>query len=831
MSFKRSNEGRVFFQTLADDNKETAPVKDMSQPLTQASSAPKRDATQMQIITLLKALNARLQASQSDKDALHKEIEAAKAQLDEMQTRALKNEDKAKELEKALAQKGTADSSEAKKAEALAQEALKELKATRKMLAEIEGRAGRNEQALKQHEAKLRESEERLLQQSTKLVKDASEGSKDLEKRLKIAEEVARENERDLEKRLSKAEKAQNQIDKRLDEVFETNEKLDRKIEQAIQERSRLLRKLERIEETVMQTNDALNARAMVLLTDQAAAAQSGAPQIQANLTPQMDADLAAAESADARWWQRKWKVDAFSATTAIVVVLLIGWGVSEMQRPQLPEFDSAQWGRVLNEVDVAAGGETQSDTFSDVAEAPLPYQEQSGFLDSLFGKRDAQLEKEEAEIPQDDDVVAENEAPENANDAAASSYAPVDMAGQDDLGMIDVNNPEQLEALLAEDPAKLAAILNDIEPSTPAPDQGAAANDIANLETVMQPSALNEADLRTPENYELPEAPQTPLAERISADNNLPEAIQDIQAQAFAGSPEAQHDLAAIYTAGHGGVKQNYKRAAQWFEEAAYNGIANAQYNLGVMYHQGIGVQKNTDSAFRWYHAAAEDGHVEAQYNLGIAYIEGIGVPYDAQRAASYFENAAQGGVMEAAYNLGLIYENGLLGEAKPDRALVWYKKAADKGSPEAKAALEMLAKTLGISLDDVKRIADNAQSTQKKTDSAAVVAKEVAAAPVKAPQAPRSFMPPMDDATLMIAQVQEQLMQRGLYPGPADGINGMLTRDAIRTYQTQNGLDRTGEITADLLDHMRSKAAPSVNQTGSIIFDDAENEMGSRE
>jgi TPR repeat protein len=114
-----------------------------------------------------------------------------------------------------------------------------------------------------------------------------------------------------------------------------------------------------------------------------------------------------------------------------------------------------------------------------------------------------------------------------------------------------------------------------------------------------------------------------------------------------------------------------------------------------------------------------AEQGHPEAEYNLGIAYIGGIGYPYDPVKASNYFEKAANKGVKEAAYNLGLIYENGLLGKPQPDEALMWYKDAAEKGSPEAKAALEHLAQSLGITLSEVNRIVDAVRATKYKKSS----------------------------------------------------------------------------------------------------------------
>ena len=38
-------------------------------------------------------------------------------------------------------------------------------------------------------------------------------------------------------------------------------------------------------------------------------------------------------------------------------------------------------------------------------------------------------------------------------------------------------------------------------------------------------------------------------------------------------------------------GVPQDYGEAVKWFQKAADQGYANAQYNLGVIYDQGLGV------------------------------------------------------------------------------------------------------------------------------------------------------------------------------------------------------------------------------------------------
>lgn len=50
----------------------------------------------------------------------------------------------------------------------------------------------------------------------------------------------------------------------------------------------------------------------------------------------------------------------------------------------------------------------------------------------------------------------------------------------------------------------------------------------------------------------------------------------------------------------------------------------------------------------------------------------------------------------------------------------------------------------------------------------------------------------------------VQEALLARGYDPGPVDGALGPKTRDAIRAYQSANGLSPTGEVSRDLLSHL---------------------------
>ena len=49
--------------------------------------------------------------------------------------------------------------------------------------------------------------------------------------------------------------------------------------------------------------------------------------------------------------------------------------------------------------------------------------------------------------------------------------------------------------------------------------------------------------------------------------------------------------------------------RPVQWYKQAAEQGNAQAQYQLGWMYEKGEGIEKNIDKALEWYRKAATQG------------------------------------------------------------------------------------------------------------------------------------------------------------------------------------------------------------------------------
>ena len=62
----------------------------------------------------------------------------------------------------------------------------------------------------------------------------------------------------------------------------------------------------------------------------------------------------------------------------------------------------------------------------------------------------------------------------------------------------------------------------------------------------------------------------------------------------------------------GRGG-EPDYVEAAKWFRKAAELGVRDSQYNLGILYARGLGVEKDLRQSFLWFALAAQQGDTDA--------------------------------------------------------------------------------------------------------------------------------------------------------------------------------------------------------------------------
>ncbi len=206
--------------------------------------------------------------------------------------------------------------------------------------------------------------------------------------------------------------------------------------------------------------------------------------------------------------------------------------------------------------------------------------------------------------------------------------------------------------------------------------------------------------------------------------------ALMPAAAQSSENADDAAIDAAgtagAAYDAFLGG---RYEEAIAIWLPLANDGDAAAQFNMGVMYANGLGVDRDMGVAMRWWEAAAQQLHVRAAHNLALAmlagepqggaerdddqidytavlrflkigadagypnseytlgklYAEGVGVEEDPRRAAELFLSASIKGFARAQYNLGKIYRDGDGMKANAGLSLFWFAEAAERGHPRA--------------------------------------------------------------------------------------------------------------------------------------------------
>jgi TPR repeat protein len=102
---------------------------------------------------------------------------------------------------------------------------------------------------------------------------------------------------------------------------------------------------------------------------------------------------------------------------------------------------------------------------------------------------------------------------------------------------------------------------------------------------------------------------------------------------------------------------------AVELLRKSATAGFAEAQFNLGLFYHNGQVVAKDHAEAHALYLEAAEQGHAKAQVNVAIFYYYGVAVPEDRIAAYMWFSLAHAAGVEQVKENLDLA-ENDLTPE-----------------------------------------------------------------------------------------------------------------------------------------------------------------------
>lgn len=139
--------------------------------------------------------------------------------------------------------------------------------------------------------------------------------------------------------------------------------------------------------------------------------------------------------------------------------------------------------------------------------------------------------------------------------------------------------------------------------------------------------------------------------ADALIQQGDFAAALEALLPFAFQGIADAQYKVGVIYDygrqAGGSGVPENPFEAVKWYRKAAERGHARAQRNLAACYDAGRGVQADPVEAARWYRAAALQHDSFAEFSLGMMYYEGRGVGRQLDRAYAWLARGLHHGLL----------------------------------------------------------------------------------------------------------------------------------------------------------------------------------------
>jgi TPR repeat protein len=182
---------------------------------------------------------------------------------------------------------------------------------------------------------------------------------------------------------------------------------------------------------------------------------------------------------------------------------------------------------------------------------------------------------------------------------------------------------------------------------------------------------------------------------------------LERLLPEAEKGNKFAQYQIGVIYRDGLAGNK-NLSISARWFDRAAKQGHPPAQYALGRAYALGEGVAQNFGRASELYRTAAGFGrHAPSEYALGQLYFQGKGVLQDFKQALNWYQRAALRNHAGAQAVMGSMYAKGWGIDQNLEEAYVWYSLAAAQPRKVARFGLDLdLTETLAEIKSKLNRI-----------------------------------------------------------------------------------------------------------------------------
>lgn len=224
-----------------------------------------------------------------------------------------------------------------------------------------------------------------------------------------------------------------------------------------------------------------------------------------------------------------------------------------------------------------------------------------------------------------------------------------------------------------------------------------AAAEDLKNVRDRLSTAQISPSRPKTPEK--VPGDPANLQVDSFSRSLPGRYAVEasSHRARAELGDPHAQYELGLCYLYGRG-VNEDEQNANSWFLKAAQQGHAPSLLAVGSGLATGSGFVTNKQLAFDAFSAAANSGDAAACGKLGLCYLNGEGVQQNDEKAIIWLSQAAAADDVRSILELGMC---ALIGRGRVkisgDDAIAWFRRAASIGDATGKFLLGICA-TEGI-------------------------------------------------------------------------------------------------------------------------------------
>ncbi|KAK8893003.1 hypothetical protein M9Y10_030259 [Tritrichomonas musculus] len=190
------------------------------------------------------------------------------------------------------------------------------------------------------------------------------------------------------------------------------------------------------------------------------------------------------------------------------------------------------------------------------------------------------------------------------------------------------------------------------------------------------------------------------------SVKQDYSKAAQYYEISASKKNPEALSYLGSLLLSGDG-VKQDYVKAKKYCELAAQYKDSGALYLLGTIYVYGYGVEQNFLKAKAFYELAIKQNNSKALFNLSLLYKDGLGVKKNIKKAIEYLNLASQLNNPDAQWMLGNMHSKGIGFVQNYSKAIEFYELAAQQNHMDALYELaDIYLKGFGVKKDVAKAI-----------------------------------------------------------------------------------------------------------------------------